>query len=916
MKRFEFFIVFSGLALLAGCGGKNGLISGGQSGVFVQSIALTPSNPSITLTVPPAQPATQPFVAIAMPNIGNPFDITKQVSWSTADPTVATVNNDGVATAVDSGRTYISLAYTDPASGKTFNLSTVLTVAPQLISISVSPTTAQIAAGTSQQYIATGTYNDKSTADITSQVSWSASPPLATISASPGTQGLATGVSRGSTNITASLGSVSNSPAKLTVTGAHLLSLALSPSNPTVPLATRKQIVATGTFDDETTQDLSRNVSWSTLQNPSRIVRLASTGVVTALGLGTETVTAQSSAGPSASTVVTADESSVTAVNVLTAPELMQRGDQSPKPVLANGTKQQMHAVATFKDGSSLDVTGIEGITWSSSNNSTATVDASTGLTTTQAPGTTTVTAALGSEEGGTSFAVLDAPLQSLSVGPSNSSVPQGAIQNVVAVATFLAPDKFTLFQQDVSNAATWSVDANATLSYVNGLQELATGSSSGTANITASFATPGGASIQASGVLNVTTSQLGSISLVPGSAAIPDDGGRQFFATGSFTDGSQEDVSIIANWLSSDQAITTVSPFGFMAASGPGQTDVNASMLDPISGSTITGSGAVVVNPAALAKIDICPATVSIPLQNCPPLDPVQPPPAPSLGNQTQFGLVAIGTYTDGSRQDLTDAVHWSSANPGVAAVSNDPGIPGITTGVGRKGILTGNVLGGTATINASSGTINGSTLVQVRSAALQSLTINPANGIVTLGTPQQLQVIGISSDGSSQDVTSTVQWFSLNPDVAIVNPGGVAYTTGDGKAGVLQGSGNLLVSGGYVFVVMVNPNPTKGFSWPVGTIFQFQGLTVSSGDISILNNTFLTVLNSFNPADPQHLQSCQPGQNCTIEFLPGSPPPDGNYTVTAGIGHASALITATMNVVVDSELTSVSGSTTLTVQ
>src|SRR5215471_8100241 len=139
MINLKILLVAGALCLLTACGGKNSLVSGGQSQVFLQSIVMTPSNPSISLTVPPAQPATQPFDAIATPNIGNPFDITKQVSWSTADGTVASIDKNGVATAVGSGRTYVYLNYTDPASGKTFSLATILSVVPQLTSIAVSP---------------------------------------------------------------------------------------------------------------------------------------------------------------------------------------------------------------------------------------------------------------------------------------------------------------------------------------------------------------------------------------------------------------------------------------------------------------------------------------------------------------------------------------------------------------------------------------------------------------------------------------------------------------------------------------------------------------------------------------------------------------------------------------------------------
>jgi Bacterial Ig-like domain (group 2) len=322
-----------------------------------------------------------------------------------------------------------------------------------------------------------------------------------------------------------------------------------------------------------------------------------------------------------------------------------------------------------------------------------------------------------------------------------------------------------------------------------------------------------------------------------------------------------------------------------------------------------------VVVNPAALARIDICAATVSNPIANCPPLDPVSPPPGISFANQTQFGLVAIGTFSDGSRQDLTDAVRWSSANPDAASVSNDPGIPGITTGVGRRGVLTGGVQGGTANITATAGGVSSSAIVSATPATPQSLAITPANGVVALGIPQQLKVTGSFSDGSKQDVTASVQWSSLNPDIAIVYPGGLAYTTGRGTAAVSQDPSSLVIAQGLVTVTMSNPSTTNVFPWPIGSVFQFHGLTVSSGDVSLLNDTPFTILTESDPANSQ--QPCKPGLECVIKFAPAVPQPaTGTYAVTGGTGQASALITATMNIIVNSVLTQVSGSVTLTVQ
>ncbi|MBZ5664351.1 MAG: Ig-like domain-containing protein [Acidobacteriia bacterium] len=892
-------------------------MTGTGGGASLTSLTLTPTNPTITLSLSPA--STQQFDTIGHYSFGNPKDITDQITWLSADTTVATIDNKGAATAVGSGRVIISGTIQDPQTMKVFQVSTILTVVPQLTAITINPASAQIANGTAQQFTAKGTYNDGTSPDVTALVAWnSTQPAVASISTSPGKQGLTVGAAPGSTSISASLGTVSSGASTLTVSSANLVSIAVTPANPTVPVATSQQFVATGTFDDGSKQDLSRNVAWTTVEAHSRVAKVSATGVVTGLGLGGETITATApSSGISASTGVTVDQSSVAGITVIPVAMVTFPAELFPVPVMANGTRQQMRAVAIFKDGSSLDVTGIQGIAWSSTDTAVANIVPDMGLMTTTGPGSTNLIAALGSQQGSTSVNVLTATLQSLVVGPNNAQVAQGGIQNVVALATFLAPDNVTFFQQDVSNAATWSVDTNATVNYGNGLQELATGLASGTSNLSASFAVPGGSAVGGVATLNVSSGQLGTINLAPGSAAVPLDGSRQFRATGNYTDGSQADLSLLATWGSSDEAITTVSPFGFTNASGPGQTNISASFMNPVTGTPVAGTGSVVVNPGALTRIDICAATVSNPIVNCPPLDPFPPPPGISLANQTQFGLVAIGTYSDGSRQDLTDAVRWSSGNPDAATVSNDPGIPGITTGVGQRGVLTGGVLGGTTVITATAGGISGSATVSVTAATPQSLAITPANGIMALGIPQQCKVTASFSDGSKQDVTPTVQWSSLNPDVAIVNAGGLAYPVGTGLVNVMQSSSDLVVALGLVRVTMANPSATNVFPWPIGSVFQLHELTVSSGDISSLNDIPFTILSATDPADSQHVQPCKPGQNCDISFAPPAlQPVAGTYTVTGGTGQASALITATVNVIVNSTLTPVSGTTTLTVQ
>src|SRR5581483_3656965 len=95
-------------------------------------------------------------------------------------------------------------------TGSTATTVTVAPGAPTLVSIGVSPATASIGPGATQQFTATGIYSDGSTDDLTTSVTWSSSDPgVATISNLAGSQGLATGVGAGSTTIAAGAGSVS-----------------------------------------------------------------------------------------------------------------------------------------------------------------------------------------------------------------------------------------------------------------------------------------------------------------------------------------------------------------------------------------------------------------------------------------------------------------------------------------------------------------------------------------------------------------------------------------------------------------------------------------------------------------------------------------------------------------------------------
>jgi Bacterial Ig-like domain (group 2) len=321
------------------------------------AIAITPGTASIVAG------ATQQFTATATYSDNSTANVTTTVAWTTSNAAVAKINSAGIATALTSGSATVT-ATLSGVSG-TANLA-VTAPSATLASIAVTPATASIAAKATQQFAATGTYSDGSTANITNTVSWTtSSATVATVSAS----GLATGVAAGSATVTASLSGVKGT-ATLTVTPI-LTSISVSPATPTISVAATQQFTATGTYSDGSTKPVT--ATW-TAANPA-IATINASGLATAVASGATLITASSN-GISGSTTLT--------VSGLTL-------SISPNPAsVAVGATQQFTAMATQAGGSPTNVTAMT--TWTIGNTAVATVT-SGGLATGVAVGNTSVTA-------------------------------------------------------------------------------------------------------------------------------------------------------------------------------------------------------------------------------------------------------------------------------------------------------------------------------------------------------------------------------------------------------------------------------------------------------------------------------------------------------------------------------------------
>jgi hypothetical protein len=378
---------------------------------------------------------------------------------------------------------------------------------------------------------------------------------------------------------------------------------------------------------------------------------------------------------------------------------------------------------------------------------------------------------------GGSSAPHLEQPAAiSVIVSPTVSSVQTGQQQNFTATVTNDSQNK----------GVTWALSGP-------GCTGTACGTLSGTSNASGAAITytapshvPSPANVtltptsaadgtkSAAATITVATPTLKSLAVTPANPSCASGLTQQLMATGTYTDGSTQNLTSSVTWSSSNKSVATIAVGGLATGVGTGTATVQATS------GAITASTTLTVSAAALASIAVTPANPSI-----------------ALGLTQQF--TAIGTYTDGSTQNLTKSVTWTTQNTTVTTISPSGLAFGLVTG--------------SATIQAASGSIKGTTTLIVSTAELSSIAVTPSIPTIAQGITQQFTATGTYSDGSTQDVTSSVAWSSSNTTVATIASGGLATGVTSGPATIqaayksITGTTTLTVSSATLSSIAVTP-------------------------------------------------------------------------------------------------------------
>jgi len=237
----------------------------------------------------------------------------------------------------------------------------------------------------------------------------------------------------------------------------------------------------------------------------------------------------------------------------------------------------------------------------------------------------------------------------------------------------------------------------------------------------------------------------LVSLAVAPLNPSIAKGTTQQFTATGTLSNGVVQDMTSSVTWLSTSTKVATISATGLATGAGIGSTTIEAT-----SGSISASTGLNVLAPI-LASITVSPANARI-----------------AAGSKQQYA--AMGVYSDGSVQNLTASVTWSSSNAKVATIT--------------AGGLATTTSAGNTTIQASLGSIVGSTPLTVTPPVLVSIVVTPVNVGILVGNTQQYSAVGTYSDGSTQDVTSSAAWSSSNAAAATISAAGMATGVAPGSA------------------------------------------------------------------------------------------------------------------------------------
>jgi hypothetical protein len=289
------------------------------------------------------------------------------------------------------------------------------------------------------------------------------------------------------------------------------------------------------------------------------------------------------------------------------------------------------------------------------------------------------------------------------------------------------------MFTRDITTEVAWRVKNRkiATVINTSGSQGLVSAESPGQTVVNASLE-----GITGSAAVIVSNAELSTIEITPKDAELNIGLTQQYTATGLFSDDSEQDISLLVSWTSSDTGVATINAGGLATAQDNGTIRISAAWQG------VEGDTDLTVSAATLTAIEVIPDQATI-------------------ARETTIQFEAEGTYSDDTTFDITSDVDWLSSDETIAVISDTGLATGVTQGAAEI----------TASFTEDGEKTTGSAEITVTDAVIESITVTPENSTIEVGKNQQFTATGFFSDDSEQDITELATWLTQDNSVGTIS-------------------------------------------------------------------------------------------------------------------------------------------------
>lgn len=581
---------------------------------------------------------TQRFVATAKASDGTVISGV-DFAWSSSNTAVATINNNGVATAVAAGTATIRAT----GNGVSSAAVTITVTVPAVARVTISPSSTQeLMIGEMVTFTATARTAGGAVRSGVSFTWASSDTSVVTIT----TAGVATAVGAGSAMVRATADGITSSPVTINVAeppppGPVVATVTVSPAEAMIETGATQQFAAKALTSDGM-EIPDAEFTWSSSND--MVATVDANGLATGVGAGEAMITA------------TADSVSGMATLTVTEPPppepIVARVTVSPtQAMIETDATQQFSATALTSDG--MEIPSAE-FTWSSSDEMVATVDAD-GLATGVGAGAAMITATADSVSGTATLTVTEPPppepvVASVTVSPASMMIMVGGMFQFTAVA--MTADGMVVQDVDFS----WMSDDTevATVDETG----LVTAVAAGTAMITATGNDV--TSMPATITVEELPPVVASVEIVDAMPVMLEVGDtHQLLAVARTSEGTMVG-GLTFVWSSDDNEVATVDSTGLVSAVGAGMADITA-MTEETTSEPVTVT--VAEPPPIVDRVTVTPSSATI-----------------EEGETRRFTATAYesdGTVIPGK------SFAWTSSNTSVATVSPSSGTATTATGV-----------------------------------------------------------------------------------------------------------------------------------------------------------------------------------------------------------------------------------------